>query len=68
MSSFNYETSGELVLGFYENDKGTVFQSQVKLSDYDSELLAAAAAQALGEQYSTNYEEKMNDSKTDKQD
>lgn len=55
MADFKYEIAGELLLGFYENDTGTTFQSQVKVSDYDSELMASAAAQALGEQYSENY-------------
>lgn len=55
MPEFKYEIFGELLLGFYEDATGMIFQSQVKVSDYDSELMASAAAQALGEQYSVNY-------------
>lgn len=61
MSKFEYVIDGDLLKGFYTNDNGLPFQSQVTLSDYDSELMAAAAAQALGEQYSEQYEDAMND-------
>ncbi|WP_241723523.1 hypothetical protein [Raoultella sp. HC6] len=61
MPSFEYKIAGDLLTGFYTNDHGLPFQSQVTLSDYDSELMAAAAAQALGEQYSEQYEDTMND-------
>ncbi|WP_433912186.1 hypothetical protein ACP97I_16605 [Raoultella ornithinolytica] len=64
MADFKYEIAGELLLGFYENDTGTIFQSQVKVSDYDSELMASAAAQALGEQYSENYSKVINEQST----
>lgn len=64
MADFKYEISGELLLGFYENDTGTIFQSQVKLADYDSELMASAAAQVLGEQYSENYAKVINEQST----
>ncbi|WP_241722958.1 hypothetical protein [Raoultella sp. HC6] len=61
MPTFTYEITGDLLNGIYTNEYGLPFQSQVKPSDYDSELMAAAAAQALGEQYSEQYEDTMND-------
>lgn len=61
MPEFKYEIFGELLLGFYEDDTGMIFQSQVKISDYGSELMASAAAQALGEQYRENYAKVIND-------
>ncbi|KMK17810.1 hypothetical protein ABW09_12255 [Pluralibacter gergoviae] len=61
MSNFIYDIEDNLLKGIYTNGHGLDFQSQVKLSDYDSELMAAAAAQVLGEQYSKKYEETMND-------
>lgn len=64
MADFKYEITGDLLIGFYENDSGTIFQSQVKVSDYDSELMASAAAQTLGEQYSENYAEVINETST----
>lgn len=63
MSKFEYEIAGDLLLGFYENDTGTIFQAQVKLADYDSELMASAAAQALGEEYNENYARMTNEQK-----
>lgn len=51
---YTLNINGNVVICFYDNGKGEVYQAEVKISDYSSQSEAIAAAQKIALENASN--------------